>query len=87
MPRPHKCELACEFVVSVLKICPDQMNYYMPYLKDSLKPRLSSQWLNALKAVMKVYFKHLSYPLEILNILLCNAYVYVKLNFSDIIFI
>ena len=54
MPKPHTNKLAAEFIIEVLKTCPDQMVHYLPCFKSSCTPRFSALWINAISIMKKV---------------------------------
>lgn len=56
MPKPHTEKMVADFIIEVLKVCPDQMVYYLPYLKSSYVPRVSSVWVDAISVLVKVRF-------------------------------
>ncbi|XP_015919110.1 nucleolar pre-ribosomal-associated protein 1 [Parasteatoda tepidariorum] len=47
--KPFADELSSEFVISVLKACPDQVKFFLPLLKDSFAPRISVLWVKAIE--------------------------------------
>ena len=54
LKKPHGDNLKSELIIEVLKVCPDQLHWYLPSLKDSVTPRLSGNWIKCMEFVIKV---------------------------------
>ena len=43
-----------DLIVAALVACPDQLQYYLPSLQNSLIPRVSEKWISAMEFLNKV---------------------------------
>ena len=54
LSKAHLMPYKQDLVVEILRSCPDQLHWYLPSLKHSLSPRLSSAWQHCVKFLIKV---------------------------------
>ena len=54
MKQPANDELMTQLIVEVLKVCPDQLRWYLPSLRESLRPRPSAVWQKNIRLLQKV---------------------------------
>ncbi|GFU14421.1 nucleolar pre-ribosomal-associated protein 1 [Nephila pilipes] len=54
LPKPYSDPSMCDFVISILQACPDQLKFYLPIYKQSIIPRLSLSWLNTINFLKKI---------------------------------
>ncbi|XP_053396917.1 nucleolar pre-ribosomal-associated protein 1-like isoform X2 [Mercenaria mercenaria] len=47
--------LVQKLVIGILTACPDQLQYFLPHITDSLVPRETAKWINTMNFLMKVY--------------------------------
>jgi len=52
--KPSEDPLTFELVACILKSCPDQLHFYLPFLRQSCLPRCSNNWLQSAAYVRKV---------------------------------